>query len=67
MPIKDIYGEYNIYDEVIIILQSDKTFSIKNCLTNSYIAAKIASADTALAIKKAYCDGYYDGSRADKR
>ena len=52
----------NIYDNIIIMVDpSDKTFYIENRLNGFTVATKIKDMDTALAIRKAYGDGFYDG------
>lgn len=52
--------ETNIYDRLTICVNDkDKSFYIVNNKTN-IILYFIKDLDTAIAIKKAYCDGYYD-------
>ena len=56
-------NEINIYDKVIIIVNpEDGSFKVRNMCNDYTIANKITDKNTALAIRKAYCDGYYDAS-----
>lgn len=60
MPNQTITIE-NIYDDVIVVLTDSKEYKIINTRNNSTINdIKIKDADMALAVKRAYCDGWYD-------
>lgn len=62
MPIED--RNSNIYDAVIVVVNpTNKKYDVINTLSNAHIAINVSDVDTALAIRKAYCDGYYDGKR----
>lgn len=60
----------NIYDNVKIILDwKTKKFDVVN-MTNLQdwhrIAIGVENLETATAIHKAYCDGFYDGQHSSK-
>ena len=57
----------NIYEEVIIVLnEKNKTYEVIRDYgkENSFhVAFSVKEIDVAIAIKKAYCDGFVDGKR----
>lgn len=57
----------NIYDRVKIIYDEiNKEFDVKD--TTKWITVGTSKdLDTIVAIKKAYCDGYYDGYHAKEK
>lgn len=62
MPNELEFKDKSIYDDVIVVLTDSKDYKIINTRNNTTVnTIKVRDADTALAIKKAYCDGYYDG------
>lgn len=59
----------NIYNDVKIVYdENKKVFSVMNIndITNWFTIEITKDLDTAVAIKKAYCAGYYDGSHSIK-
>lgn len=50
-----------INDRVVIYLKEDKTYTVRNTKLGLTVDTGIKTPDEALAIKKAYCFGYYDG------
>ena len=55
----------NIYNEVVVIAYGEHDFSVVRIKgeDRQTIESGINDLKVALAIKKAYCDGYYDGQR----
>ena len=60
-------NKQTIYTLVVIYLDSDKTYRVYNTESRCTIGTGIKTPDEALAIKKAYCDGYYDGTADAKK
>lgn len=57
----DCVDEPSIYSDVKVIVNSRTDYTVYNFRTNATVASGITNVDVALQIKKAYCDGYYDG------
>lgn len=57
----DILEEECIYNDVKVIANSKTDYTVYNFRTNFTVASCVTNVDVALQIKKAYCDGYYDG------
>jgi hypothetical protein len=57
----DIIDEESIYSDVKVIAESKTEYTVYNFRTNFAVARGVTSVEAALQIKKAYCDGYYDG------
>lgn len=58
-------SQTSIYDEVVVIAYGEQNFSVVRIKGEERhnIECGISELKIALAIKKAYCDGYYDGKR----
>ncbi len=63
MPI-DILKK-NIYDQIVVIAVNKNEYMVYNLETNNTIESGIKDVETALQIKKAYCDGFYDGTHPE--
>ena len=57
----DCVDEESIYNDVKVIANSKTDYTVYNFRTNTTVASGVTNVDVALQIKKAYCDGYYDG------
>lgn len=58
-------SQTNIYSEVVVICNNEREFSVVRIKEGQMqdIECGITDLKIALAIRKAYCDGYYDGQR----
>ena len=59
--------EEGIYANVVVMVNEEKVYKVYNIAEQHTIASGIEDVDTALAIRRAYCDGYYDGKLASKK
>ena len=61
MPNED--ENLSIYDLVYVVAKKENEFDVIYIRGMFTIASNVKDAKTALAIKKAYCDGYCDGKK----
>lgn len=65
MPTDIITNEESIYDQIVVIAVNKNDYKVYNLKTKSTLQFGIKDVETALQIKKAYCDGYYDGAHPE--
>lgn len=60
-------NKQTINGRVTIYLDDDKTYRVRNTELDCTIESGIKTPEEALAIKKAYCFGYFDGREDAKK
>ena len=59
-------AEESIYDQIVVIAVNKNDYKVYNLKTKNTLQFGIKDVETALQIKKAYCDGYYDASHPNE-